>query len=337
MNLKVLHVNNVASVASNLVHGLQALGVDAELFQPTIGTFQASKFTQILLPIIRTGEAYQLSRYIQRNGFNVVHIHYAALAYLALVGGFPYYLHCHGSDLRRDLNRPGFRELTVLGIRKARRVFYSTPDLSRILQPIRQDSIFIPNPIDLSIFFPQENLGNNNLSILSISKIDPYKGIEQIIQTIELIWKSRPQTDVGFIGFGKSVNIAAPFIEKNRHRTNLKIFFKNIPHDQMRDLINSYNIVLGQQSNEIGALGMSELEAMACAKPVVCHFVYPDVYPEPPPILISQTPEEACNHAINLINNPDYLNQIGELSRKWVTQFHDIYRIAKVLLNYYEN
>jgi glycosyltransferase involved in cell wall biosynthesis len=333
--MRVLHVHNLWPVTGDLVNGLRALGVEAEIFEPTLGVGQKGKFRKALLPLIRTREAFQLWQLVKSKRFDVVHVHYARHAYMTLITGLPYYLHCHGSDIRRDLRRPGFRELTRLAIRRAIKVFYATPDLGDYIRPIRQDTVFLPNPINLDDFVVLPNDRPSTLRIFSISKLDRFKGVEQIIQAIELIWQSRPETEVALFNFGNQIIRAGRFFEAYRGDRRL-ILLSPVPHQQMIRLIQSSDVVLGQQDLQVGALGVSELESMACGKPVVCYFKYPNAYPEPPPVLVSQTPEEASEHVVRLLDDPALAQSVGRQSREWVATYHEQKHIARRLLQYYQ-
>lgn len=335
MALRVLHVNDVAYTASNMVRALRQLGVEAELFQPTIGTYRSPKATRFMLPFIRSAEAFKLGRYVRYAKFDIVHVHYARFSYLPLLAGIPYYLHCHGGDLLNDMLRPGFRELTVLGIHKAKRVFCSTPDLLDPLRRIRPDGAFVPNPIDTDEFSPNSaRISHSQGGLFSISKLDERKGIEEILRCAELIWEACPDTRIGFFGFGDVSQRARSFLDRNRHRPNL-VVHGPVPHDQMPNLIKQYDVVLGQQL--LGTLGMSELEAMACGNPVICDFRFEWAYPEPPPIVKSRSPEQAAAHAIRLLEDPELRRRDGERSREWVVKYHAIRNVAETLLSYYAN
>ena len=329
--MRVLHVHDCWPVTGDLVNGLRAFGVEAEIFEPTIGIYQTSKLRRVALPVIRTLEAFRLRRLVQQQKYDIVHVHYARHAYMTLITGIPYFLHCHGGDLINDTRRLGFRQLTITAIRSARKVFYVTPDLYKYLVDIRGDAIFLPNPIDIDIFKPQ---GVETHNVLCISKLDRRKGVERFIQTIALIWNMRPQTQIAMFNFGDASDLAKLWIEEHRHDPRL-ILLPRIPHAEMPSLIGSFSVVLGQQSLDIGAMGMSELEAMACGKPVVCYYGYPNAYPEPPPVLVSQTPEEACMHIVRLLEDPALGQSLGRQGREWVAKYHEQKQIARRLLQYY--
>lgn len=333
--MRVLHVNDCAGVAKNLIAGLKFNGIQAELFQPTVGTYRAGKIKRALLPITRTLEALRLRYYVRRNHIDIIHIHYATFAYMALITRLPYLLHCHGSDVNKDLNRPGLRNIAALGIRKSEKVFYSTPALYQPLTPLRSDAVFLPNPIDTSLFTPgSKMIENKPLRILSISKLDDFKGIPDILKTIELVWQVRPEIEFGLMGFGNRFIEAEPFIKIYGGKKNL-ILHSPLSHDKMPDLIRTYDIILGHQSARLPVLNVSELEAMACAKPVVCSFRFPKSYPEPPPILVSKNPEEARDHILCLIDDPNFRRNLGLSASQWVRSNHDINLVSKRLLNHY--
>lgn len=332
-HLKILHVNECGSVAKDLVQGLRNLGIEADIYQPTVGTYRANAWKRSLLPLIRTWEAIKLYFLVKQRQYNVVHVHYASLAYMTIITGIPYFLHCHGSDLRRDLSRPVLGTITREAIRKAIRVFYVTPDLKKYLDPLRSDAIFLPNPIDLEKFKPSLNIEQLKPCILCISKMEPFKGIEWNIQIIEQVWEIRPEVEVAIFNFGNS-EIAKRFISEHQQDPRL-ILLSRTPHEKMSELIGSFRVILGQQHLDVGALGLSELEAMACGKPVVCYFNYPDAYPEPPPIIASHTPEEAAAHILRLLDDPNLCMNLGKEARKWVSKYHNPQSIIQTLIDYY--
>ena len=332
--MKVLHVGDTAGVGSNLVHGLRMIGVDAELFRITIGIGQP-RIVRLLLPIIKTIEAFRLRMLVEQQKFDIVHVHYATHAYMTLVTGLPYFLHLHGSDVRHDLYCPGLRQLDTLAIRKAIEAFYVTPELAMHLNPIRSDAIFFPNPIDTEQFDPANDDSEMLYDVFCISKLDRFKGIENFLRTIELVWQTRPQTRVVIFNFGNSAQLAQNFLEKYGQDPRLRLS-PRIPHNQMVTSMRSARVILGQQCAEYGSLSLSELEAMACCRPVVCDFRYPEAYPEPPPVLASQTPEEACTYILRLLGDADLRYSLGQQARAWVIEYYERQRVARNLLDVYQ-
>lgn len=332
--MKILHVNDVVGVASNYIAGLRELGEVAELYQPTIGTYWhgGTRATRLLLPFTRTKESFHLKKYFRENQFDILHIHYASIAYMALITRSPYYLHVHGADILEDLHRPGFRQLTLLALRTAECVFCATPDLMDKVLPYRSDAVFIPNPVDFKDFFPQSIRSISPKRILCISKLDRRKGMEEIVETMEALWRVESDIILGMFSFGNNSAAYQPFIERNRHRIEL---IDRIPHNQMGRLINSFDIILGQQSKIASTLTLSELESMACGKPVVVNFQYDDWYPQKPPVQVSSTPEEAVRQLLLLIRDSKLCTKLGKEARSWVLNTHDRELSAQRLLTYY--
>ena len=91
--------------------------------------------------------------------YDVVHIHFAYLGWIGILGRYPYFLHCHGSDVRRDLHDRLRRWPIMTSLRRARAVLFVTPDLAPIVRPIRSDAIFLPDPVNTDRFTPQPNHG----------------------------------------------------------------------------------------------------------------------------------------------------------------------------------
>ena len=81
-----------------------------------------------------------LIRRIRAGNFELVHIHYAYLGNIGSLGGFPYILHCHGTDLR------GATPVTRPIIRKALRdEEHEEGDRQAVVEP-GLDVQGLPNP-----------------------------------------------------------------------------------------------------------------------------------------------------------------------------------------------
>src|SRR5512143_2792737 len=180
--MKVLHVHDCWPVTGKLVQGLRELGIQAEIFEPTLGGGEKRKLKRALLPLVRTAEAFKLRQVAKQGHYDIIHVHYARHPYLALLAGLPYFLHCHGSDLRLDLHRPIMGWLTRLAIRKAIQVFYVTPVWHVFLKDLRPDAIYLPNPVDLSQFAPAASDRALSSRVLAISKLDAAKGLTTILR-----------------------------------------------------------------------------------------------------------------------------------------------------------
>ena len=181
--MRVIHLNDVANTGKNFVRGLNTLGAMAELYplklQGAKGAARLDTWAKIMALPWRVKELWLFNHYIKEK-FDIVHIHYGYLGVTALVGGYPYFLNVHGGDLYQNLNRIVLRELTVLSIKRAYHVYYSTPDLyyRHGLNKIRADAAFIPNPVDTELFCPGGNGARRITKVLIIQRLDEVKGLD---------------------------------------------------------------------------------------------------------------------------------------------------------------
>src|SRR3990170_804339 len=91
---------------------------------------------------------------IRRERPDLVHVHYATQGFVGPMAGRPYVLHCHGTDVRGVA--PGSPRGRYLGVvmRRAALVLVSTPDLLDDAARLVADPVYLPNPIDTSLFTP---------------------------------------------------------------------------------------------------------------------------------------------------------------------------------------
>jgi len=324
--MKILHVNNVASVAESLVAGLGKLGINADLYQPYTGIDNSSKLGKLKVGINRVLDARTLAANVKREAYDIVHIHYAYFGMLAVLGDYPYWLHCHGTDVRRNLYLPAFKKITQMSLTRAERVLYSTPDLKSHVERHRPDAGLLPNPVRIDLFKPRSP-GKTTGKILLISRMDKIKGIGVAFDALEKLKTDYPDLEIDAFAWG-------PDFESLRNKRFIN-FIPKTTHRGMAELLPDYQIVIGQF--ELGILGMSEMEAMSCAKPVVCRFDYSSIYPEAPPIVRAHGAHEIISKVEELLASPKLCREIGEVGRDWVVKYHGYIPVAERLAKDYES
>lgn len=325
--MRIVHVNDVASVGATLVAAQQALGHDATLRPLRLVAGSRSTPMKVLALPARLGELAAVNRDVRSASPDVVHIHYAYLGWAGILGRYPYVLHCHGTDVREGLRDPLRGPLVRRSLRAARAVFVSTPDLVPLVRPHREDVRYAPNPVDTSVFHPVDGTpGPAATRILLISAFSQVKRVDVAVDAIRLLRARCPEVQVTAIDRG-------PLASRFRDEPGVT-FVAPRAHADMAALINEHDIVLGQFG--IGSLGMAELEAMACGRPVVCHSVHNGQHSdEPPPLLAAASPESAARHLEDLVRDPARGRETGAQACSWVRRHHGYVEVAKALVDVY--
>lgn len=323
--MRIVHVNDVASVGATLVAAQQQLGHDATLLRlKLVAGARPTPLKLIALPA-RLGELAAVNRDVRRARPDAVHIHYAYLGWAGILGRYPYVVHCHGTDVRAGLRDPLRRPLVRRSLAEAKAVFVSTPDLLPLVRPLRPDAIFIPNPVDTSLFRPIEGSRPRSSAILLLSAFTEVKRVDIAIGAIRLLRARRPDVEVTAVDHG-------PLARRYHEEPGIR-FVPPRAHSDMAALINEHAIVLGQFG--IGSLGMSELEGMACGRPTVCHHVHDGTYPEAPPLLAAKSAALAAGHLEDLVADPASAMELGARACAWIGRHHGYLEVGRRLLDRY--
>lgn len=324
--MKILHINNVANVSATMVEALQALGQSAELRRMRLVAGSRSTAAKLLASPLRLQELASINRQVKTGRYDIIHIHFAYLGWLGIAGRYPYLLHCHGSDVRRDLQDSLRRWPILQSLKHARVVYYVTPDLQAVVTPFRADARFMPDPIHTDHFRPQDVAHAGPPRVLIISRLDPVKRVDIAFEAVRHLQARRLVAQVTAFNFGpqRAEFLGRPGIE----------YISGVSYEQMPDLIRQHDIIVGQFG--LGSMGMTELESLACGRPVVCNFQYPGFYPQPPPIFCATDPVQAAEHLAALLENPALRLSAGQQGRAWVEQYHGYLSIGRQLLETYQ-
>jgi glycosyltransferase involved in cell wall biosynthesis len=313
--MRIAEINDIASVASEIGAGLRARGHEVALFHPRlVGANLHPQIKPITAPI-RAVDWFDLIRRLRQGNFDLVHIHYAYLGNLGVLGGFPYILHCHGTDLRGGtaVTRPLIRN----ALREARHVFYSTPDLEQYVGAVRPDGEFLPNPIDVRHFAPTTDVGQLS-NVLICCGLTEVKGAGRILKACQRLADERP--DIRFTAIGGGSYTAA-----FQALPNVTVMERQ-PRWKLPGLINQHGVVVGQV--RLGSAGMAELEAMACGRPVVTWFNELRAYDEPPPYVAAVDSVDIVAAVKNLVDSPEMRQLLGAKGRDWVEEHHGLERVV---------
>jgi glycosyltransferase involved in cell wall biosynthesis len=309
--MRFVQVNDIASVASELAVALRKRGHEVDLLYPRLYGASLPPVGKLAVAPLRFLDWVRLARRIRAGNYDAVHIHYGYLGVVGMLARRPYVLHCHGDDVR-DVSRRVWAPLIRLAIRKARHVYYSTPDLREPLLAIRPDVEFLPNPIDIDTFRP-EPLPPEAQDVLVACALNENKGVANILDAARILEDARPRTRITALagGAGSSAAQDLPNV----------VLYLHQPRAKLPALMSRHRVIIGQVYQ--GAVGMVELEAMACGRPVITWFTYEDAYAAPPPFVNAQRGAEIAAAVTGLLDDPQRCERLGREGRAWVEQNHN--------------
>jgi glycosyltransferase involved in cell wall biosynthesis len=260
------------------------------------------------------------------DNFDLVHIHWASYGVLGMESKVPFIVECHGSDVRDRLKHPFFRPILTSIFRRAASVLCITPDLLPVVQTVRPDAVFLQGPVDTDRFTPgvdERSHPSRPWTVLLFARLDPIKGPEIATQGIARFAERHKDVRVRLLDWG---------LLKDQYKRRFGMRFEFVPYvapDAVQDLIRSADVVVGQFA--LGILSFCELQAMSCAKPVICSLRYEKACATPPPICRATTAAEIDEHLESLFQHPEVGVALGKDAREWVIKNHD-YRVLSVRL-----
>ncbi|MGH2608218.1 MAG: glycosyltransferase family 4 protein [Tepidiformaceae bacterium] len=316
--MRIAEINDIASVASGLADGLAARGHEVTVLRPRLVGGSLPWMVKPVVGPVRAVEWAQIIREIHAGRYDAVHIHYAYLGMLGILGKFPYLLHCHGSDIRA--NTPFTRPMIERALRAADTVYYATPDLESYVRARRPDARFLPNPVDTGQFSPRSP-ARESRRVFVCCALTEIKGAPRLLAACRRLAREHPEIEITALAGG---DYAAEF----DLLPNVTLI-PRMPRERLPEVINEHGVVLGQAL--LGAIGMAELEAMACGRPVISWYTYMHAYAEPPPVVRAVDGFDIAAAVVRFVENADQREAVGEAGRAWVERFHGISNIAEAV------
>lgn len=322
--MRILHVHSMNQVAQLYMSGLDDLGHQGTLYEPSLAGGHAVPPIKLAMMPGRVFNLRHIVSDLNREHYDLVHIHWASYGVLGLTSRIPFIVQCHGSDVRDRLKTPFFSTMLAPILRKAAAVLCITPDLLPVVQSFRSDARFFPAPVDASRFTPPPpEMAPRPWTVLLFARLEAGKGVEVAAQGIERFAQRHPAVRVWLLDYGV---LSPAYRQRYGGRYD---FLPRVPQDEVCHLLWQADVVVGQFA--VGALGLSELQAMSCARPVIASFRYPTAYPELPPLYQATTAEEIDAHLETLFQHPDEARAMGERARTWICTHHDYHALAKQL------
>jgi glycosyltransferase involved in cell wall biosynthesis len=316
--MRIAEINDIASVASGLADGLSARGHEVTVIRPRLVGGNLPWMVKPVVGPVRAIEWAQIIREIHSGHYDAVHIHYAYLGMLGVLGKFPFLLHCHGSDVREIT--PFTRPMIERSLRAADTVYYATPDLANYVLARRPDARFLPNPVDTEQFRPLAPARDNRRVFIACA-LTEIKGAPRLLDACRRLASERPDIQVTAIAGGE-------YTPEFQVLPNVRLI-PHMPRERLPEVIGQHGVVIGQVL--LGAIGMAELEAMACARPVIAWFTYRGAYPQSPPVVRAVDGYDIAAAVARLVDNPEEREAAGRASREWVKTHHGLAGIAETV------
>ncbi len=330
--MRILYVHNINRVAETYAYELRRRGHFTELYEPSLVGGGAALPLKIALMPFRVLDMRHIAGKLNSDYFDIVHVHWASYGVFGPRTKIPFIVHCHGSDVRYRLQQPFFRQMLTSIFRQAAAVMCITPDLLPIIQSVRPDAVFFPAPIDTDLFAPEENSRqplSQSWTILLLARLDSTKGIDITTQGIARFVRRHRGIRVQLLDWG---DLRSQY--KQRYSDRFE-FIPPVSPFEVANLIRSADVIVGQVA--LGALGLSELQAMSCAKPVIASFRFGEAYSVPPPICQATSAEEVDEHLEYLFLHSEEAEVLGQRSRTWVIQHHDYRTLVSKLEAHYHS
>ncbi len=151
---RVALVHDIAGVAAIQAQLLREAGHEVDRISlPQIGASWSWPAKAITIPIRLLAYIPAVSR-LRRGRYDVIHIHWLTQGIVGLLVGAPFFVQAHGSDLHVNLQNRALRWLTRRVLRKAKLVFYVTPNLLGYLSGFEQKARYLPNPVEVDVVAP---------------------------------------------------------------------------------------------------------------------------------------------------------------------------------------
>lgn len=313
-------VHDIAGVAGVQAKLLRGAGHDVdEISLPRTGESWGWPAKGIALPF--RVAAYRPAIDRLRNGaYDVIHIHWLTQGITGVLAGRPFIVQAHGSDVHAHLRNPVYRAVTRSVLKRAGAVLYVTPDLREPLKDFDSKLRYLPNPIDVDALAPR-TMPTRVDRVLIFTRLDAVKGVDRIFAAVERL---RPMVEITAVEWGE---LARPYA---RTYSRWVDFVAPVPHAEIGPFLQRFDAVIGQMGS--GALGLSEIEALAAGRPVITGIdwnLYGD--DDPPPVVRASDPDALVKAVEDLQQGRPDINALSGEGMAWTRRHHGFERHLSLL------
>ena len=317
---RIALVHDIAGVAAIQAQLLREAGHEVDRISlPQIGASWSWPAKAITIPIRLLAYLPAVSR-LRRGRYDVIHIHWLTQGIVGLLVGAPFFVQAHGSDLHVNLQNRVLRWLTRRVLRKAKLVFYVTPNLLGYLAGFEDKARYLPNPVEVEVVAPDSRAPVGIAKAVIFTRLDPVKGVEAIFAVADKLSRGLELTALDW----------GPLAHEYIQRYNgLVRFVPPVPHDQIGSFLERFDLVIGQMRQ--GILSLMEIEALAAGRPLITAIDW-TLYREDPPPVIAPSGVDGIGVAVEQLKS-DHIRLGGLWSegREWVRRNHGYARHLELL------
>lgn len=303
---------------------------------------------------------YLVNKYHIKRIFNSVWLPCGVISFLVTrFINIPYFVVTHGSDIldyQNIQNKPkhfvrrNLRWLKYLIFKHATGVFAVSNFTRNILinQGIPKDKInVVLNGVDTVRFRPDEKspriLRKHNLLgqrvILTVARLDRYKGQDMVIQSLPKVLQKHPNTIYIIVGNGKEKDKLRNLVKKLKLEPHVR-FVDYVSDEELLDYYNSCDVfimVSRQVRGDFEGFGLVYLEANACGKPVIggrTGGVPEAIVDGKVGFLVNPASTKEISQAlINVLSDAQLAQKMGKAGRNRVEQELNWIAVTKKMLN----
>ena len=317
---RIALVHDVAGVGATQAEILRAAGHDVDHIRlPDFGARWPWLAKALTLPL-RLLLYLPVVLRLRRRSYDVIHIHWVPRGIVGLLARRPFVIQAHGSDIHKEINTPGLYQLNRRVLEDAKTIFYVTPNLEPYIHRFGPKLHYLPNPIDVDAVTRNPRVPERVRSVLIFMRLDPVKGVRFVFPAVRELANT---VELTALAWGPLTN------ELTRRYGDVVRFVPPVTHDEIGPFLQQFDLVIGQM--EQGALGLSELEAMAAGRPLISG-IDRDLYPgDKPPVVSSYSADELIAQVERLKDDSRRLDNLSREGRAWVRRNHGFERHLQLL------
>jgi rhamnosyl/mannosyltransferase len=215
-------------------------------------------------------------------------------------------------------------------------------DGSPILKKLRNKIVVIPLGVDEKMFKPIKVKKLKKKVLLFVGRLFPYKGLEYLLWTIKIISNKRRDFILFIVGEGKLRKKLEKMLRDLKIK-NLVKFTGALPDEELIKYYNLCDIFILPSIHKSEAFGISQLEAMACGKPVISTNLNGSAVPwvnqhmKTGLIVEPKNSEALANAILFLLENKGIREEFGQNARKRIIKFFTQRRMIERTISVYKS